>query len=243
MRGSKSAETNVLACESHWPDCEWCNSSHVNSTNGGSPATAADLPAGQEDGGSTGDDNNNNDRDDSEMRRRDFVNLLDGIDVNINEAHAAGPEEEGDTSWNTNAWYKSEEGVINEDDLTPYGRSFNALSNFRRPVKRAVEETDLKGTTTTKSVPSFANLASAPMPQSIVTGVLLPLATNSHMLAARGQGNKPPGAAVTASRAAQAGADNGPQVSATRKPSSSAGPTCTVSSTYVAPTASSLTHH
>lgn len=51
--------------------------------------------------------------------------------------------------------------------------------------------------------------------------------------------SKPPPAAVTASRAAKSGADRGPQVSATQKPSSTKGkPSCTPSSTYVAPTAS-----
>lgn len=52
---------------------------------------------------------------------------------------------------------------------------------------------------------------------------------------------KPPPAAVTASRAAKSGADKGPQVGATQKPSPTKGkPSCTPSSTYVAPTASEL---
>ena len=54
-----------------------------------------------------------------------------------------------------------------------------------------------------------------------------------------GAPSKPPPAAATASRAAKAGVDKGPQVSATQKPSStSKSPSCTPSTTYVAPTAS-----
>jgi len=195
----------------HWPDCNWCNASHVNSTNSGPAAPAPTLAdsGGQESDGS--------EEETESLRKR-----------------AA----EGQ-AWDSRIpldWTPENETSIDTD--RPVGRSFNALSNFRRPVKRDhnVEGTPVSDVVSSEASPSSSTLQDASTAQPTAAG--LPNDGYAHFDVKAPARSKPPPAAVTASRAAQAGADKGPQVSATKAPSSSSkAPSCTVSSTYVAPTA------
>jgi len=203
-----SEQIQPVSC-SHWPDCNWCNASHINSTNSGPAAPAPTLA----DSG---------------------TQTSDATEEETDSLRKRAAEGQAWDSWVPLAWTPENETSVDTD--RPVGRSFNALSNFRRPVKR---DDDVEGTPVSLvlSSESSTSIQDASIAQPTAAG--LPSDGYAHFDVKAPAKSKPPPAAVTASRAAQAGADKGPQVSATKAPSSnSQAPSCTVSSTYVAPTAS-----
>ena len=228
-----------MSC-SHWPDCNWCNASHVNTTSASGPASTAPVQAGLPADDKDDDPSASEDHDSTEPRKRDLSHEQSQqfFERDGSVSSPSSPEEQpliedknaqdpnkgvvvlgtvedpfidpSTADWGSLPWWNETQTDQAVEDDRRAGHGVNAWGNFRRPMnKRDTEEQHEEQVGLEKRAPA------APGP------------------------SKPPPAAVTASRAAKSGADRGPQVGATQKPSSTKGkPSCTPSSTYVAPTAS-----
>ena len=295
---------------SHWPDCNWCNSTHANSSSSSASVSSKPVGAGAgapvpsdtsssgEAGGSSG-DSDDSDRETTEMRRlrlrvrRDVA--ADASAAEAGDGHSHGSEnghghghehgyagmdmdmDESDPGesgaytvllgtvedpfvdpaiadeWDTLPWSNGTSGDAQMESFRAQGHAVNAWTHsMHRPMllrrdphpapapdpepQHADKEKKQQRPHSSKTKPKTKPKTKA---KSKSKHHKQKQPSHHTRRAEPGAPSKPPPAAATASRAAKAGVDKGPQVSATQKPSStSKSPSCTPSTTYVAPTAS-----